>query len=107
MGFVNIESKEETTSSETEGREQGIYSNMGNRRYTGKHTILSQLLAKRIDYILEWNLDNPSVCILSVPFSLKGISTCTNHVNVYKLYAVELYIKTVCSLDYPFQFRIF
>ena len=53
MGFVNIESKEETKSSETEGREQGIYSDMGNRRYTGKHTILSQLLAKRIDYILE------------------------------------------------------
>ena len=30
----------------------------------------------------------------------------TNHVNVHKLYAVE-YINTVCSLDYPFQFRIF
>ena len=29
-------------------------------------------LAKRIEYILEWNLDNPSVRILSVPFSLKG-----------------------------------
>ena len=31
---------------------------------------------------------------------------CTNHENVHKLYAVE-YINTVCSLDYPFQFRIF
>ena len=28
------------------------------------------------------------------------------NVNVHKLYAVE-YINTVCSLDYPFQFRIF
>ena len=28
------------------------------------------------------------------------------HVNVHKLYAVE-YINTVCSLDYPFQFRTF
>ena len=62
--------------------------------------------AKRIKYILEPNLDNPSVCILSVPFSLKGSSKCTNHVNVHKLYAVE-YIHSVCSLDYPFQFRIF
>ena len=35
-----------------------------------------------------------------------GSSKCTNHVNVHKLYAVE-YIKTVCSLDYPFQVRIF
>ena len=42
----------------------------------------------------------------SVLFSLKGSSKCTNHVNVHKLYAVE-YINTVCSLDYPFQFRIF
>ena len=42
----------------------------------------------------------------SVPFSLKGSSNCTNHVNVHKLYAVE-YINTVCSLDYSFQFRIF
>ena len=33
-------------------------------------------------------------------------SKCTNHVNVHKLNAVE-YINTVCSLDYPFQFRIF
>ena len=41
-----------------------------------------------------------------VPFSLKGSSKCTNHVNVHKLYAVE-YINTVCSLDYSFQFRIF
>ena len=41
-----------------------------------------------------------------VPFSLKGSSKCTNHVNVHKLYAVE-YINSVCSLDYPFQFRIF
>ena len=43
---------------------------------------------------------------LSVPFSLKGSSKCTNHVNVHKLYAVE-YINTVCYLDYSFQFRIF
>ena len=28
------------------------------------------------------------------------------HVNVHKLYAVE-YINTICSLEYPFQFRIF
>jgi len=44
--------------------------------------------------------------IFSVPFSLKGSSKCTNHVNVHKLYAVE-YINTVCSLDYPFQLGIF
>ena len=37
----------------------------------------------------------------SIPFSLKGSSKCTNHIN-----AVE-YINTVCSLDYSFQFRIF
>ena len=49
---------------------------------------------KRIEYILEGNLDKPSVWILSVPFSLKGSSKCKNHVNVYKLYAVE-YINTV------------
>jgi len=58
------------------------------------------IITKRIEYILEWNLVNPLVCILSVPFSLKGSSKCTNHVNVHKLYAVE-YINTVCSLDYP------
>ena len=63
----------------------------------------ADLHTKRIEYILEWNLDNPSVCILSVPFSLKGSSKCANHVNVHKLYAVE-YINTVFSLDYPFQF---
>ena len=63
------------------------------------------IYSKRIEYILEWNLENLSVCIFSVPFSLKGRSKCTNHVNVHKLYAVE-YINTVCSLDYPFQFRI-
>ena len=34
----------------------------------------------------------------SVPFSLKGSSKCTNHVNVHKLNAGE-YINTVCSLD--------
>ena len=64
------------------------------------------LALKRIEYILEWKLDDPSVCILSVPFSLKESSKCTNHVNVHKLYAVE-YINTVCSLDNPFQFRFF
>jgi len=57
-------------------------------------------------YILEWNLDNPSIWIVSVPFSLKGSSKCTNHVNVHKLHAVE-YINTVCSQDYLFQFWIF
>ena len=62
--------------------------------------------AKRIEYILEENLENLSVWILSVPFSLKGSSKFKNHVNVHKLYAVW-YIKTVCSLDFPFQFRIF
>ena len=41
----------------------------------------------------------------TVPFSLKGSSKCTNHVNVHKLYAVE-YINTVCSLEYSFQFRM-
>jgi len=50
----------------------------------------------RIYIRVEFN--NPSVWILSVPFSLKGSSKCTNHVNVHKLYAVE-YINTVCSLD--------
>ncbi len=59
---------------------------------------------KRIEYILEWNLESFGMN-LSVPFSLKGSSKCTNHVNVRKLYAVE-YINT-CSLDYPFQLRIF
>ena len=53
--------------------------------------------SKRIEYILVWNLENPSLWFFSVPFSLKGSSKCTNHVNVYKLYAVE-YINTVCSL---------
>ena len=62
--------------------------------------------SKRIEYILEGNLENLLVRIFSVPFSLKGSSKCTNHVNVHKLYAVA-YINTVCSLDYPFQFRIF
>ena len=63
-------------------------------------------LPKRIEYIFEWNLYNPSVWILSVPFSLKGSSKCTNHVNVHNLYAVE-YIRTILSVDYPFQFQIF
>ena len=39
-------------------------------------------------------------------FSPLSAWKCTNHVNVHKLYAVD-YINTVCSLDYPFQFRIF
>ena len=43
---------------------------------------------------------------LKESLGMKGSSKCTNHVNVHKLYAVE-YINTVCSLDYPFQFRIF
>ena len=64
----------------------------------------SVFLTKIIEYILEGSLENPSVWVLSVPFSLKGSSKCTNHVNVHKLYAVE-YINTVCSLDY--SFRIF
>ena len=34
---------------------------------------------KSIEYILEWNLENPSEWILSVPFRLKGSSKCTNH----------------------------
>ena len=62
--------------------------------------------SKRREYILEGNLENLSVWVFSVPFSLKGSSKCTHYVNVHKLYAVE-YINTVCSLDYPFQFRIF
>ena len=59
-----------------------------------------------MEYILEWNLNNPLVGIFSFPFSLKGNSKCTNNVNVHKLYAVE-HINTVCSLDYSFQFRNF
>jgi len=43
----------------------------------------------------------------SVPFSQKGFSKCTNHLNVHKLYIAVEYINTVCSLDYPIQFRIF
>ena len=54
----------------------------------------SGLFPKRIEYILEWNLENFSVWICSVLFSLKGSLKCTNHVNVHKLYAVE-YINTV------------
>ena len=54
---------------------------------------------------IKGNLKNLSVWIFSVPFSLKGSSKCTNHVNVHKLYAVQYII--VCSLDYSFQFRIF
>ena len=61
---------------------------------------------KRIEYILEWTLDNQSAWFFFSPFSMKGSSKCTNHVNVHKLYAVE-YIDAVCSLDYPFQFRFF
>ena len=38
---------------------------------------LCEQWAKRIEYILERNLNNPSVWILSVPFSLKGSSKCT------------------------------
>ena len=53
----------------------------------------------------EVNLKNLSVWIFSVPFSLKGSSKCTNHVNVHKLYAVE-YNNTVRSLDH-FNFEIF
>ena len=64
------------------------------------------LKAKENRIYIRVKFKNPSLWILSVPFSLKGSSKCTNHVNVHKLYAVE-YIKTVCSLDYPFQFRIF
>jgi len=56
------------------------------------------LKTKRIEYILEWNLVNQWYEFCQ--------SKCTNHVNVHKLYAVE-YINTVCSQDYPFQFRIF
>ena len=56
--------------------------------------------------IYREELKNFSVWIVSVPFSLKGSSKCTNHVYVLKLYAVE-YINTVCSLDYSFQFRTF
>jgi len=41
-----------------------------------------------------------------IPSILKGSSKCTKHVNVHKLYAVE-YTDAVCSLDYPFQLRIF
>ena len=67
---------------------------------------VSELHPKRIEYIFEWNLANPSVWFFSAPFTLKGSSKCTNHVNVHKLYAVEC-INTLCSLDYPFQFRIF
>ena len=60
--------------------------------YAG-HFSLHNIHKKRIEYILEWNLANPSLWIFSVPFSLKGSSKCTNLVNVHKLYAV-------CSHDY-------
>ena len=63
-------------------------------------------IIKEIEYIYEGNLGNLSLWIFSVPFSLKGSSKCTNHVNVHKLYAVE-YINTLCSLDYSIQYRIF
>ena len=43
---------------------------------------------KRIEYILEGNTGNLSVCIFSVPFNLKGSLKCTNHVNAHKFYAV-------------------
>ena len=33
----------------------------------------------RLEYILEGNLENLSVWIFSVPFSLKGSSKCANH----------------------------
>ena len=46
--------------------------------------------------------------IFSVPFSLKGSSKCTNHVNVHKFYADAVkYINPACSLDDPFPFGIF
>ena len=51
---------------------------------------LKRVQVVRIKYRVEFR--NPSVWILSVPFSLKGSSKCTNHVKVYKFYAVE-YIK--------------
>ena len=51
---------------------------------------IEEMYTKRIEYILEWNLDNLLVWILSVPISLKGSSKCTNHVNVHKLYASTL-----------------
>ena len=40
------------------------------------------------------------------PFQPEKCFKCTNYVNVHTLYAVE-YINTVCSLDYPFQLRLF
>ena len=58
------------------------------------HDYKDDLQPKRIEYI-EGNLENLSVWIFSVPFSLKGSPRCTNHVNVHKLYAVE-YNNTVC-----------
>jgi len=68
---------------------------------TNQNKDIPVLQPKRIEYTLEWNLENPSVWILSVPER-----ESTNHKNVHKLYPVE-YINTVCSLDYPFQFWIF
>ena len=59
--------------------------------------LFSVLTTEQRIYI-EGNLNIPSVWILSVPFSLKGSSKCTIHVNVHKLYAVE-YNNTVWSLD--------
>ena len=76
------------------GQEFNIISPLFNNTEFG-----SNIQAKSIECILEWNLENPSVWIFSVPFSLKGSSKCTNHVNVHKLYAVE-YINTVCSINW-------
>ena len=63
------------------------------RRYTTLLVQLGDLVAplvtQRIEFILEGNSKNLSVGIFSVPFSLKGSSKCTNHVNVHKLFAVE------------------
>ena len=85
-----------------EYRLQSIYNHMVGETAS----VISPFYSKRVEYILEWNLENSSVWILSVPFGLKASSKCTIHVNVHKLYGVE-YINIVWSLDYPFQFRIF
>ena len=70
-----------------------------------KEPLMGLSIENRI-HIREEFKESIGMIFFSVPFSLKGSSKCTNHVNVHKLYAVE-YINTVCSLDFSFHFEFF
>ena len=70
-----------------------------------KLNTFSHLTKKNRIYIRGEFRESPGMNFVS-PFQLDSEFKCKIHVNVHKLYAVE-YINTVCSLDYPFQFRIF